>query len=65
MEKNKEAAAAAKRGLPPSGPTPFVMAKIVHSMNHVNKRARAGELTEQEELNAVMAAVEREHPPPR
>ena len=64
VEKKKEAAAAAKRGRPSSEPTPFVMAKIVRSINDATKRARLGELTEEEELDAVMATIEREHPPP-
>ena len=35
------------------------MSKIVHAMNKANKRARQGQLTEEEELDAVMAAAEK------
>ena len=35
------------------------MAKIVHAMNNDAKRARREELTEEEELDEIMAAAEK------
>ena len=63
VKTNKATACAVKRGeLERDGPTPWALSKFVHSTTQA-KRPRGTATSEEDELDAVMAAAEKLQPP--